>query len=90
MKQIWERFRCNNPACAWETYGTYQGRDGTWGSEGTVLPDTDCPKCGFHDSVSSDEGDWPQPEDLSTLTIDQNTGPYSWGNKALDNLKKGE
>lgn len=70
---IWEKFTCNN--CGWQTYGTYAW-EGPPGEH--PLPDTDCPKCGFHDSVIGDEGDHPEPPDLEALRQDQRSGPYGW------------
>jgi hypothetical protein len=44
---VWYLFRC--VSCGWTTPGTYNpNNDPTL--KGTV-PDTDCPKCGSHDSV---------------------------------------
>jgi hypothetical protein len=36
-------WRCNNPKCDYEHVGEFFGP--------THVPDTDCPKCGWHDSV---------------------------------------
>lgn len=63
-RKVWEKFTCQNPECGWTTYGTFfPGQE--------ILPDTDCPKCGFHDSVVSDDGDHPEPADLDALRADQ-------------------
>jgi len=35
-------FKCNNPKCDFEIVTTYDSKN---------LPDTDCPKCKWHDSV---------------------------------------
>lgn len=69
MRRVWEKFTCIN--CGWITFGTYQ-----YGHE--ILPDTDCPKCGSHDSVRGDDGDHPEPEDIKALIRDQSSGPFAW------------
>lgn len=69
----WHFFECVN--CGWFTKGTFN-----WNNEGKnpPLPDTDCPKCGFHDSVRDYEAICvPLDESLWNATYeDQNSGPY--------------
>jgi hypothetical protein len=40
-KTVWE---CNNYDCSYKYKGEFMGK--------THLPDTDCPECGYHDSMS--------------------------------------
>lgn len=69
----WYKFRCNN--CGWETVGAYNWyRDPAMDS---CLPDTDCPKCGSHDSVVGGDEEAAAPEDVAAVRQDQNTGPYA-------------
>lgn len=78
----WLKFRCNS--CRWETLGTYNfGDNPDW--EG-ALPDTDCPKCGSHDSVVDVEDNLPTPsvEAIVALIRDINSGPYARGYRGED------
>lgn len=68
----WYRFVC--VSCGWETVGCY---DFTKPLADTVLPDTDCPKCGSHDGVRDTEEQVPAPEDPDAVKKDQNTGPFA-------------
>jgi hypothetical protein len=47
--QPWFMFKCNNPNCRWQTPGCYNFENDP--RFVGCLPDTDCPKCKFHDSV---------------------------------------
>jgi len=70
MTRQWERFYCSS--CGWETVGTYALSGGE-----PCLPDTDCPKCGSHDSVLITDQPVPPPADPDAVRRDQNTGPYA-------------
>lgn len=69
----WLKFRCNS--CGWETLGTYNFvKNPKWVH---TLPDTDCPKCGSHDSVIDVEDDLPPPPeaDVPAIVYDIHSGP---------------
>lgn len=58
----WQLFRCNN--CGWSTPGHYNFENNP--ELKGCLPDTDCPKCKFHDSVTEGE-DCPVPDDIDAV-----------------------
>jgi len=60
---IWHKFYCRNIECDWSCPGTFNLRAEVRG----CLPDTDCPKCGSHDSVTASEEDIAQPIDLDDV-----------------------
>jgi hypothetical protein len=71
----WCVFECRNPACGWKTPGTFNWQN-LPGYEG-CLPDSDCPKCGFHDSVVDGTEVIAAPEDIEAVRKDINSGPYT-------------
>lgn len=75
IKDPWYKFECQN--CHWETVGNFNFNH-TYEND-IPLPDTDCPKCGFHDSVIDhiEPIVGPYREDWSMIVLDQNTGPYA-------------
>lgn len=69
MSQPWNMFKCGNPACGWETPGCYNFENDP--KLVGCLPDTDCPKCKFHDSVVEGRDIPPPPdEDLEKIRKD--------------------
>ena len=59
---VWSLFTCSNSECDWSCPGTFD-----LNIEG-CLPDTDCPKCGYHDSITcSDCETIEEPKDLDEV-----------------------
>lgn len=76
MKTIWYQFECRNNACGWKTPGTYnfENRPELTG----CCPDSDCPKCGCHDSVCDTDREIPEPADVKAVADDINSGPHGY------------
>lgn len=72
----WQMFYCNNPACGWKTPGHFNWRKDP--ALNGLLPDTDCPKCGYHDSITDGE-DTPAPADIPAVRADIHSGRWYYG-----------
>ena len=72
--ESWYRFMCRS--CGWETPGFYNFT-GQRPDLDRACPDSDCPKCGSHDSVVDMGEEVPPPADIPCVIHDINSGPYA-------------
>ena len=70
--ETWYLFRCN--MCGWSTPGTFNFKNDP--ALIGACPDSDCPKCGSHDSVIEGE-EIAAPNDIAAVISDCRSGPYA-------------